>query len=1153
MKRFGWVVAAGLGLGLFFTGCGGGVSTPPPVTTYTLTVNSTNPVSGVTITVSPADSNGAGNGTTSFSRVYDAGTTVTLSAPVTSSGNNFVSWSGCTTASTVTCTVAMNANATVTAGYATPVPITPTVTVTPSAASITTAQALTVTVAVSAPSGDATPTGSVTLTSGSYTSAAATLSGGSATIQVAAGALALGSDTLTASYAPDAASNSTYTSATGTATETVIQAYTLTVNSTNPASGVLIGVTYPPTALASQGTTSFTLAGGQGETFGLSAPSTASGNNFSFWTGCTSVSAVNCNVTLNGNMTVTANYVAPKITPTVTVTPSASSITTAQALTVTIAVSAPSGDAVPTGTVTLTSGSYSSTAATLSSGSAKIQVAAGALAAGGDTLTASYAPDTASSSTYNSATGTAAETVTAVTTYTLTVNSIAPTSGVDITAVPSDVNNDGYGPTPLTLTYAAGTAVVLTAPTLSGGYGFVSWSGCASATNQGICNVTMSANTTVTATYNKPNITSITVTPSTAIIGKQVQFAANVVGTGSYSKGVTWALSCPSCGSLSAGTLSTSGLYTTPYPAPATVVVTATSTATGFTNVSGSATVTLNAPATATGPALTVDAGKPTHAISPYIYGMNAFTLVTTDAKDGNITVDRFGGDATSRYNYLLDVTSSASDWYFENQIGNNGVENTSEFNEQVISDAAAGVKTLGTVDVLGWVAKNGTSCSFPTSLYPGQQEVDVWRPCGNGVLKATGANVTGNDPTLTSTAVGPSFAGDWVTYLVSKFGTAANGGVFAYDLDNEPAWWDAVHRDVHPVASTYDEVTINGIATAEAIKTADPTAAVNGPVIDYWWNYFYSKKDVENGWGNGSPCWEPWSNPIDRKAHGGVPMIEYYLQQFAAASATYGSRLLDYLDMHTYDVASYNGSTLGFALAGDTGAQQARLNSTRVFWDPTYTDPNLPQPNYPTDSNYTASCSTPLQAPQLIPMAQGWVAKDYPGTKVAFTEYNWGGQESINGALAQADILGIFGSYGLDMGALWGAPDPATQLPGLMAFEIYRNYDGKKSTFGDTALASTSGDQGQLAVYGAVRGSDNAVTVVVINKTYGALTSTLSLAGVPTTGTVQAYLYSNANQNAIVAQTGVTVTPPAAGSTTSTIANYSFPAQSITLFVVPQ
>jgi hypothetical protein len=186
--------------------------------------------------------------------------------------------------------------------------------------------------------------------------------------------------------------------------------------------------------------------------------------------------------------------------------------------------------------------------------------------------------------------------------------------------------------------------------------------------------------------------------------------------------------------------------------------------------------------------------------------------------------------------------------------------------------------------------------------------------------------------------------------------------------------------------------------------------------------------------------------------------------------------------------------------------------------------------------------------------MMQGWVAKDYPGTKTSIDEYSWGGLEQINGAVAQADILGIFGSYGLDMATLWGPPNPKTQVPGLMAFKIYRNYDGKNSVFGDMALASSSADQGTLSVYGALRTSDNAMTVVVINKTYGDLTSTLSLTGLPSTvTTAQAYLYSNANLAAIVAQPAVTVTPPASGSTNSAISNYTFPAQSITVFVVPQ
>ncbi|MGA3136468.1 MAG: glycoside hydrolase family 44 protein [Terracidiphilus sp.] len=224
MRNLRWKAAAwiGIGLSLFMSACGGGGGgTTPPPTTYVLTVNSTNPASGVAITVSPADNNGAANGTTSFTRTYNAGTSVTLTAPATSGSDTFVSWSGCASASTVTCTVAMSANTTVTANYAVAAKITLTVTVTPSASSITTVQALPVTVAVSAPSGDATPTGSVTLTSGSYTSAAATLSSGGATINVLAGSLAVGTDTLTANYTPDSGSSATYNSASGTGSVTV--------------------------------------------------------------------------------------------------------------------------------------------------------------------------------------------------------------------------------------------------------------------------------------------------------------------------------------------------------------------------------------------------------------------------------------------------------------------------------------------------------------------------------------------------------------------------------------------------------------------------------------------------------------------------------------------------------------------------------------------------------------------------------------------------------------------------------------------------------------------------------------------------------------------------------------------------------------------
>jgi hypothetical protein len=41
----------------------------------------------------------------------------------------------------------------------------------------------------------------------------------------------------------------------------------------------------------------------------------------------------------------------------------------------------------------------------------------------------------------------------------------------------------------------------------------------------------------------------------------------------------------------------------------------------------------------------------------------------------------------------------------------------------------------------------------------------------------------------------------------------------------------------------------------------------------------------------------------------------------------------------------------------------------------------------------------------RLIPRMHEWVDRHDPGTKLAITEYNWGGLETINGALTQAPV----------------------------------------------------------------------------------------------------------------------------------------------------
>ncbi len=77
-------------------------------------------------------------------------------------------------------------------------------------------------------------------------------------------------------------------------------------------------------------------------------------------------------------------------------------------------------------------------------------------------------------------------------------------------------------------------------------------------------------------------------------------------------------------------------------------------------------------------------------------------------------------------------------------------------------------------------------------------------------------------------------------------------------------------------------------------------------------------------------------------------------------------------------------------------------------------------------------------------------------------------------------------------------------------------------------------------------------LTVVVINKTYGDFATALNLANFTAAGPAQSFLYSSANLNAIVAQSNITVTAPSGGSTTSTLST-TFPAQSITILVVPK
>jgi uncharacterized protein (TIGR03437 family) len=570
---------------------------------------------------------------------------------------------------------------------------------------------------------------------------------------------------------------------------------------------------------------------------------------------------------------------------------------------------------------------------------------------------------------------------------------------------------------------------------------------------------------------------------------------------------------------------------------------------------------TLSAFAQQPGPALTIDAGSNLHAISPDIYGINFYWDLGSNndplraanlaaASDVRATVRRWGGNSTSTYHWKFDVSNIDADWFFEvlpdTSVNASKLPAGSSFNAFADQVRTSGGKIMATMPVLGWLPKaRAETCSFDVAKYGKQCKQDPYAQyhpytCGNGVAYVAACgdpsatdgkgpsnpSYIKNDPLDAYTQFDESLQAEWIRYLVSRYGKANQGGVTFWALDNEPIWWDNTHRDIHPDPYSYDELLGLDIRYARAIKQADPTALVSGPVGDNWASLFLSKKDIVAGQSRGNY----WSNPVDRNAHGGVAFLPWYLTQMRNYEQQNGVRLLDYLDHHAYLAPS----NVAFAAAGDANTQALRLRSTRVFWDPTYV----------VTGDYwikdVENNGAPV-APRMIPRLREMVAQNYPGTKIAITEYNWGALDNINGALAQADLLGIFGREGLDAATLWGPTKPTD--PGAFAFKMYRNYDGIGGIFGETGVLASSVDQSQLAVYAALR-SDLNLTAVVINKTGNDLASTLSLAGFSAGAAAKAWLYSAAKLDAIVAQPDI----PVGGGTLGAI----FPANSITLLVIP-
>lgn len=510
-----------------------------------------------------------------------------------------------------------------------------------------------------------------------------------------------------------------------------------------------------------------------------------------------------------------------------------------------------------------------------------------------------------------------------------------------------------------------------------------------------------------------------------------------------------------------------------------------------------------------------IDNGSSRKPISPMIYGV-AFAS-QSQLQDLNATMNRSGGNEESTYNWEINAHGKGADYYFESYPDSSSTPGESA--DSVVQESkAAGAQPLITIPMIGWspILGSGRSIlpSYSIQKYGPQTGYDPYfTNAGNGVSVTNNTPITWNNPNDANKPVDTNYQKSYVQHLITNWGVSTNGGVEFYIMDNEHSLWSSTHQDIHPIGPTMEEILGKMEAYASMVKGVDSNALVAGPEEWGWPGYFYSGYDQQ--WSGQHNDYNPADYP-DRTTNGGIDYMPYLLINLAHYQATNGTRLLDYFTLHCYPQEGNVGTS-----DTDTTTETLRNQSTRQFWDPSYVDPSWIN-----------------SVIDLIPRMKNWVAQYYPGTKIGITEYNWGGETSMNGATAQADILGIFGVQGLDLATRWTVPANPTYL----AMKMYRNYDGNKSTFGDTSVLAGGPNPDNVSVFASQRSKDGALTIMVVNKYLtGTTPLAISVTNFIGSGTAQVWQLNNGSISELAS------VPYTGGAIQTTV-----PQQSVTLFVLP-
>ena len=447
--------------------------------------------------------------------------------------------------------------------------------------------------------------------------------------------------------------------------------------------------------------------------------------------------------------------------------------------------------------------------------------------------------------------------------------------------------------------------------------------------------------------------------------------------------------------------------------------------------------------------------------ISPLIYGINGDL---SNPRETHLTFNRGGGNRLTAYNWETNDSNAGTDYQNQNDsyLGG-GTLPGGAWTPQIQTTLNAGGDYLMTIPSAGYVSADHNGGGDVN------QTPDFIHTRFNVSLPRKGAPFT-QTPDLTD---GKVYQDEFVNYLKTTFPTAFSGAHarIGFSIDNEPDNWYAKHPRLRGSSTsadgakiTYAELFQRTEDFGSAIKDVAPNAYIYGPsLVGY----------------AGFTNLQSASDASDSK-YAGKDFLDAYLAEMRAYDVAHGRRLLDVLDFHWYPEAQ---SASGVRITGPEATDEVRLARTqapRSLYDSTYTEKSW-------ITQYIISHI------DLIPNMRAKIAAQYPGTKVSFSEYDYGGGSDISGGVAEADVLGVFAREGVYAANFWPEQSDFSFILGGM--DMFRNFNGSGAAYGDTNVKATTSDGANTAIYSSVDAANpGRMVVVIVNRGNASATTALRI-----------------------------------------------------------